>query len=260
MTAFIVASDLDGTLLTSAREVTPRTVSAVAAVRAAGGEFLAVTARPLRDAMPIATQLGANGLVCSGGAVVFDPDAGEVVSRILFTPEDLTWLVAAVRAGLPGVRLGVDYLDRCELDAGFRLGWYGAADLLAAGPVAVGNESAVKVIVQLDDVEVDVLAERIAELLVDLPVVVSVTSTNLVDVLPAGVDKAGHLSQLTAVLDTPPPTVAFGDMPGDLPMLTWADTGVAVANAHPTVLAAADEVTGTNDDEGVAAYLERMLR
>jgi hydroxymethylpyrimidine pyrophosphatase-like HAD family hydrolase len=48
-------------------------------------------------------------------------------------------------------------------------------------------------------------------------------------------------------------------MPNDLPMLSWAGTGVAVANAHPEVLAAADEVTASNDDDGVAEYLDRWF-
>jgi hydroxymethylpyrimidine pyrophosphatase-like HAD family hydrolase len=48
-------------------------------------------------------------------------------------------------------------------------------------------------------------------------------------------------------------------MPNDLPMLAWAGRGVAVANAHPEVLAAADEVTGSNDEDGVADYLSRWF-
>jgi len=50
--------------------------------------------------------------------------------------------------------------------------------------------------------------------------------------------------------------IAFGDMPNDLPMLAWAGRAVAVANAHPEVLAAADEVTASNDDDGVAQVLD----
>ncbi len=52
--------------------------------------------------------------------------------------------------------------------------------------------------------------------------------------------------------------IAFGDMPNDLPMLRWAGYGVAVANAHPQVLAAADEITAANDEAGVARVLERL--
>jgi hydroxymethylpyrimidine pyrophosphatase-like HAD family hydrolase len=53
--------------------------------------------------------------------------------------------------------------------------------------------------------------------------------------------------------------IAFGDMPNDLPMLAWAGHGVAVANAHPEVLALADELTASNDDAGVARVLERLF-
>jgi hydroxymethylpyrimidine pyrophosphatase-like HAD family hydrolase len=52
--------------------------------------------------------------------------------------------------------------------------------------------------------------------------------------------------------------IAFGDMPNDLPLLTWAGTSCAVANAHPAVLAAASRVIGSNDEDGVAAYLEQL--
>jgi hypothetical protein len=53
--------------------------------------------------------------------------------------------------------------------------------------------------------------------------------------------------------------VAFGDMPNDLDMLSWAGHGVAVANAHRDVLAVVDEVTASNDEDGVALVLERWF-
>ena len=48
-------------------------------------------------------------------------------------------------------------------------------------------------------------------------------------------------------------------MPNDLPMLSWAGHAVAMANAHPEVQEAADEVTASNDDDGVAVVLERWF-
>jgi hydroxymethylpyrimidine pyrophosphatase-like HAD family hydrolase len=53
--------------------------------------------------------------------------------------------------------------------------------------------------------------------------------------------------------------IAFGDMPNDVPMLRWAGQGVAVANAHPDALAAADAITASNMDDGVAQYLDALL-
>jgi hydroxymethylpyrimidine pyrophosphatase-like HAD family hydrolase len=49
-------------------------------------------------------------------------------------------------------------------------------------------------------------------------------------------------------------------MPNDLPMLRWAGHSVAMANAHPEVLRSAHEVTRTNDEDGVALVLERLLK
>jgi hydroxymethylpyrimidine pyrophosphatase-like HAD family hydrolase len=51
--------------------------------------------------------------------------------------------------------------------------------------------------------------------------------------------------------------IAFGDMPNDVPMLRWAGHGVAMGNAHPDAVAAADEVTAPNTDDGLARVLER---
>jgi hydroxymethylpyrimidine pyrophosphatase-like HAD family hydrolase len=48
-------------------------------------------------------------------------------------------------------------------------------------------------------------------------------------------------------------------MPNDVAMMEWAGLGVAVANGHPAALAAADEVTLSNREDGVAIVLERLL-
>jgi hydroxymethylpyrimidine pyrophosphatase-like HAD family hydrolase len=53
--------------------------------------------------------------------------------------------------------------------------------------------------------------------------------------------------------------IAFGDMPNDLPLLAWAGTSYAVANAHPAVLAAVDHVIGGNDEDAVAEIIERLF-
>ncbi len=54
-------------------------------------------------------------------------------------------------------------------------------------------------------------------------------------------------------------TAAFGDGENDAEMLKSAGLGVAVANAHAHCLQAADLVTGTNDEDGVAAVIESWL-
>jgi hypothetical protein len=48
-------------------------------------------------------------------------------------------------------------------------------------------------------------------------------------------------------------------MPNDLPLLAWAGRSVAMANAHPALKEIADEVTLTNDEDGVAVHLEKLF-
>jgi hydroxymethylpyrimidine pyrophosphatase-like HAD family hydrolase len=80
------------------------------------------------------------------------------------------------------------------------------------------------------------------------------------EIAAAGVTKAwalaAHCESLGISADA---VLAFGDMPNDLPMLEWSGRAVAVANAHPSVLAAAHERAASNDDDGVALYLEQLL-
>jgi len=92
---------------------------------------------------------------------------------------------------------------------------------------------------------------------------VTITQAGLgyIEICPPGVTKASGLAVVADSLGVDPREVlVFGDMPNDLPMFGWAGwSRVAVANAHPEVLAIADEVTSTNDDDGVARYLDRLL-
>jgi hypothetical protein len=83
-----------------------------------------------------------------------------------------------------------------------------------------------------------------------------------IEICPPGVDKATGLMVVATALGIDPGDVlVFGDMPNDIPMFRWAGFArVAVANAHPQLRALADEMTLTNDEDGVATYLEAMLR
>jgi hypothetical protein len=88
----------------------------------------------------------------------------------------------------------------------------------------------------------------------------SSTADTLLEMSAAGVSKGSSLAVLCESLAIDAGAVlAFGDMPNDLPMLRWAGRSVAVANAHPDVLAAACEVTSSCDEDGVARVLERLL-
>ena len=86
------------------------------------------------------------------------------------------------------------------------------------------------------------------------------SADGLLEISAAGVSKASGLAALAEEWGVgAADVVAFGDMPNDLPMLAWAGHSVGMGNAHPEVLAAVDEVTATNDEDGVAQVLERFF-
>jgi hydroxymethylpyrimidine pyrophosphatase-like HAD family hydrolase len=81
----------------------------------------------------------------------------------------------------------------------------------------------------------------------------------LVEVSAAGVSKVDALAAFCATRGIGATEVlAFGDMPNDLGMLTWAGRGYAMTNAHPTVLAAVALRAGHQDEDGVARVLEAI--
>ncbi|WP_175400399.1 HAD family hydrolase, partial [Streptomyces prasinopilosus] len=89
---------------------------------------------------------------------------------------------------------------------------------------------------------------------------VTMSGPGTVELQPCGVTKATGLALAAEHLGLERGrTVAFGDMPNDVPMFHWAAHGVAMANAHPELKAVADEVTTSNEDDGVAVVLERLF-
>ena len=84
------------------------------------------------------------------------------------------------------------------------------------------------------------------------------TNNGLIEINPIGTSKATGVEEIARPLEiTAEDIVAFGDMPNDVPMLRWAGHGVAMVNAHPEAIAAANEVTAPNTDDGLARVLER---
>jgi len=86
------------------------------------------------------------------------------------------------------------------------------------------------------------------------------SSSALAEISAVGVTKAAGLAWLCEREGIEPSAVlAFGDMPNDVPMLTWAGRAVAMGNAHPAVLDVASAVTASNEDDGVARYLRDVF-
>ena len=257
----LVAIDLDGTLLRSDGTVSDRTRRALAAVRAHGTAVVLASARHPAALAAVATDAGVGGLaICSSGASVFDLDTGSLVRVRTLETDVATRLVTALRERAPGVLFATEARAEMAFERGFSAwaDWEAPEGTRYADALELVGEPVVRLICRHEDYELDVLAALVAELVGDTANVV-IPGAWTVEVSAAGVDKATALAELCDELGIDASEViAIGDYPNDLPMLAWAGRAVAVANAHPAVLAAADEVTASNDEDGVALVLERL--
>jgi Cof subfamily protein (haloacid dehalogenase superfamily) len=255
----LVASDLDGTLLGPEATVSDRTRAALARVRQAGIVVVLVTGRPPRAVREIAARAGLGGLaICANGALVYDLDADQVATSSPLPAAVGARLVSELRQALPGV------VFASEDERGFRreTDWVGLAqadEVVHADPLDLVAEPVTKLLVRHPELRFSELVERIRALAGD-EAVVTWSGVGLAEISAAGVTKAYALDWVCQRLGiAASEVIAFGDMPNDLPMLAWAGHSVAVANAPEEVRMAADEVTASNVEDGVAAVLERLV-
>jgi hypothetical protein len=273
----LIATDLDGTLLRSDGTLSDRAAAALRWAAAAGVPVVPATARPLRW-LPVYPFLGeAPQVVFGNGAVVYDQRAAAVVARHQLAPAALAGLCDRIRAAVPAARFAVEVDDGLAMwhEPGYPL----RSDLghPAVRPAELAElvaRPAVKLLVKgpggggapqrgaggASQVGPDELLAGVVEAAGPAAEPTVSAGYGLVELAAPGVSKATGLAAVAAGLGVAPAeVVAFGDMPNDLPMLRWAGHAVAVGNAHPDVLAIAHEVTGTNDEDGVATWITTRL-
>lgn len=269
----LIATDLDGTLLDHRRELSARTVAAVTAAVAAGAEFVLVTARPPRTVAPLARRLGGRiTALCANGALLaeFDPaesDPAEPAWRSTlirsFETARALEIVRQLRPALPETGFALETGYEVYHEPGYGAGAVTddrrilTEDLAAAAGTA---RPFVKVLARSPWRGPDELVRVARRTLTVAAEPSHAGGPGLMEIAPPGTSKASGLAWLCAGRGIEAREVAaFGDMPNDLPMLRWAGTGHAVANAHPDVLAVADRVVGHHAEDGVAVALEELF-
>ena len=257
----LVATDLDGTIIRRDGTISERTVAAFARVEAAGARFVLVTGRPPRVMGSIAGAFGYRGTaICANGALAYDMRAGTVVARHLIPPSALGKAAAALQAVAPGPGIAVEYPDGHAADTVYQAAsWDLNSSISRRDDDALFARPASKLLGRHFGYTCDDLLALALPALDGLVSVTHSSAKGLVEASALGVSKATVVAELAAGYGIGPESVlAFGDMPNDVPLLTWAGTSCAVANAHPAALAAATRVIGSNDEDGVAAYLEML--
>jgi Cof subfamily protein (haloacid dehalogenase superfamily) len=253
---------LDGTLLRSDGTVDPRSREALAAAEQAGALVVLCTARPTRWMRPLARALGHHGVaICANGAVLWDLHTESLLETFPLEPEITADVVALLKAAIPECAWAVERTDGFAREQRYVSRWPAPDGTTIDAIERLIAEPAVKLMLRHDRLLADELLNRARTVVGGLAELThSNAGDGLLEISAAGVSKASTLARLCERRGIGPDEVlAFGDMPNDLAMLRWAGHAVAVANAHPDVLAAADEVTAANDEAGVALVLERLF-
>ncbi|EON25780.1 MULTISPECIES: HAD family hydrolase [Nocardioides] len=257
----LVATDLDGTLLHTDGTVTERTRAVLTALDDLGVPVVFTTGRPIRWMESLWADVGGHGLaICSNGGIVYDVAKREV--RTFWpVPRDIGLEIAGLlREAIPGTMLALEHTEGWVSEPTFPHHPDDKSERPTGELVDVYRDDVVKVLAVHRELAPEEFWRRVEELVGHLATTTWSSSFALVEISAAGVTKASTLATLAAELGIgPDEVVAFGDMPNDLPLLEWAGTSYAMANAHPDVLALAEHVAPPNDEDGVAAVLTGLF-
>jgi len=243
----MLVTDLDGTLLREDKTVSGRSLSALKRCRAAGIKVVYATGRGSSAKALVPAELF-DGYVCMNGATAYIGDTRiherlipiDDVRDLLIAADDAGYRIVAESGGTHYGNFNVSekwpWLPDCEL-TDFR-----TLDIKVEKVYAV--------------VESPEITELISRYLSDeMHMYVSRDDLAMIMHKEAVKSKAvGALAEHWGI--APEDVVAFGDDTNDIEMLEHCGTGVAMGNALDEVKAAADQVCDTNDNDGMAKWLE----
>ncbi len=261
----ILALDLDGTLLNSHKEISPRTLRALLQMERSGATLVISSGRPPHGSRPFAEMLQlkdfAGYVIAFNGAQVVECATGNMLFQSNLPHEVLPHLhrlsqrpSCTLMTYSDDVVLAEDIENKCVQYAANinRLTMRQTENI----PAALTSDVP-KCIIAGEPSELDkVERETIGEL--SHSVTITRSEPFFLEIMPMGIDKGAALARLR---DLPAlrsrQLIAFGDSYNDTTMLALADISVAMQNARPEIRQMAHYTTASNDDDGIATFLEQ---
>jgi Cof subfamily protein (haloacid dehalogenase superfamily) len=260
----LIVSDMDGTLLRRDETVSRATVDELERWRADGVPVVLATGRPPRWMHDIREVLRHGTAVCCNGAVLLDLETREILDEDLLESGLLEKITAELRSRQPDIWFAVEHGWEFRHEPIYKPRW----DVDVPGVTAASLEEmvaspAAKLLARHESLPREEFVALVEDVVGDLATVTNSSGDALAEISAAGITKASGVAKVAARHDLgPEDVVVFGDMPNDIAAFEWVRAAggraVAMAHAHPDLMAVATDVTGTNEDDGVAAFLAAL--
>jgi Cof subfamily protein (haloacid dehalogenase superfamily) len=260
----LVIADVDGTLLTRDKVLTPRAADAVKSLAAAGIAFAITSGRPPRGmAMLIAPLALRTPIAGFNGGVFVNPDLSVIESHTLDQATAKQTVGLILDQGLDAwVYTADEWLIR-NRDAPHvvREAWtvkFGAKVV----PVFTKEHlaHAVKIVGISDDLDLVAACEKLAQTTLGERASAARSQPYYLDVTHLQANKGAVVVTLSRLLNVPPEQiVTLGDMPNDVLMFRKSGFSIAMGNSSEKVKAQASAVTDSNEDEGFANAVRKFV-
>lgn len=257
----LITIDLDGTLLNNEGRVSPYTAEVISEVRRAGHKIVIATGRHAATALPIAEELGlTDAIICFNGALVMNLENKEIKKAHAYMNHDVYHFTRLAKDWGYSYFTATQHRYHVEDRYGHLITDF------------VKNGIDVDEVQNIDEVKDPIFKMTVVGLVRELDQVerfihptvsglqVIRSAETAIDVVSPEASKGNALAWLTHDYHVDwKDTIAFGNYDNDVSMLRFARTGIAMENAPDHVKEQADMVCHSNEEDGVARFLEANI-
>ncbi len=260
----LIATDLDGTIVTHDGAISDRTVNAFTKARDLGVEVFFVTGRPPRWMPEIREAFGFGSAICGNGAMLYDLMGDKVLEEWLIEIPEQFETVTRLRRSISEVSFAVESHNYFHREKAYIPRWDVGLDNIGVHTIEeIIKAPALKMLARCSQQNLS-SDEMLAIASKELDGLVTVTHSNphdsLLEISALGVSKGATLARMAERLGiTADECVTFGDNPNDFSMLAWAGRSYAMASGHPDGAKYAKSIAGPCEDDGVAIAIEALL-
>jgi Cof subfamily protein (haloacid dehalogenase superfamily) len=260
----LIATDLDGTIVSHDGLISQRTIDAFTLAKDLGVHVFYVTGRPPRWMGEIREAFGFGEAICCNGAMLYDLINDVVLEEWLISVADQFEIVRRMRTAMPEMSFAVESNDHYHREIAYIPRWDVGLDNIGVIRIEDAiSKPALKVLGRCSNLEFtsDEMVEVAHNALSDLVTVThSAASDSLIEISALNISKGTTLALMAGRLGlSADDCVAFGDNPNDFSMLEWATRSYAITGGHSQTPMFAKSMAEPCIQDGVAKIIEQLL-